>query len=403
MKSLAALTVVIAAVLTAFAQRSDPGDLAFTSGTSTELPFRTVNNLILITASVNGSKPGTFIFDTGAESTVVDTAFADSLRLKKSGKTTGNGAAGSATAGVIKNANITVGGLRAAGMTVYSLPLGSFTPSFAVPIDGIIGNDIIGKVVAQIDYAKGVLRLIQPSVFSAPTNADMVPLLIDGGLPFIKTDVTPISGKPIDARMEIDTGSTGAVLLNSPFVQKHALVKTLPASLEKKTGGVGGTGASRVGRLSSLKFGTTTLRDPIVVLYSGTKGDNASSEYDGLIGGGVLRRFKITVDIMGKRLFLEPQPNVGDRFDTDMSGMELLADGPDLKEILIDEVTPGSAAAVAGIRGGDKLMEVDGRPVTVLGLEEVKRLFRQDGTSYEVTVLRKGKPLHYRVQLKRLI
>src|SRR5437899_288494 len=137
MKCLVALTLIIAAACAVFSQQGTPGNLTFASGSSTELPFRTVNSLILITATMSGSRPGTFIFDTGAESTVVDAAFAGSLGLKQSGKTTSNGASGSATAGVLKNATVTLGGLRSAGMTVYSLPLESFTPSFAVPIDGI--------------------------------------------------------------------------------------------------------------------------------------------------------------------------------------------------------------------------------------------------------------------------
>jgi hypothetical protein len=356
-----------------------------------------------VDARVNDSRPGTFIFDTGAESTVVDTAFASTAGLKRTGKTIGTGATGTATAGVMKNATVTTGDLRSSGMTVYSLPLESFTPTFGVKIDGIIGNDIIGSVVAEIDYRKGKLRLVTPSAFKTPSHADLVSLLITDGLPFIKTFVTPVGGAPISGFMEIDTGSTGAVLLNSPFVRKHGILRSLRVSIEKKTGGVGGTGTSRVGRLAALKLGSTTLNEPIAVLYTGTKGDNASSEYDGLIGGGVFKRFKMTVDIGGKRLFLEPEANVADRFDVDMSGMEVLADGPDLKEMLIDEVTPGSAAALAGIRGGDKLVEIDGKRVDEIGFDDVKRLMRQDGANYDIAVVRKGKTLHLRLQLRRMI
>ena len=403
MRTLSSVVAICASVVCAAAQMPHGTTVAFTSGTSTEVPFRIVNNLILVQATVNGSGPGTFIFDTGAGSTVVDTAFARAVGLTQNGTTTGTGAAGTAKAGVMKNASVAIGGLRTTGLTVYSLPLESFTPTFAVRIDGIIGNDIIGRTVAEIDYANAKLTLTDPSTFKAPPHSEKLTLILADDLAFIKTTVTPHGGQPIPALMEIDTGSTGAVLLNSPYVTKHKLLATLTASVAKKTGGVGGTGTSRVGRISTLKFGSGDLKDPIAVLYTGTKGDNASSEYDGLIGGGIFRRFKLTVDLAGKALYIEPGPHVADKFDADMSGMELLADGADLKAILVDDVTKGSAAEQAGIRGGDHLQEVDGRSVREIGLEEVKLLFRQDGTSHDLTILRAGKVLHLHINLRRVI
>jgi membrane-associated protease RseP (regulator of RpoE activity) len=152
-----------------------------------------------------------------------------------------------------------------------------------------------------------------------------------------------------------------------------------------------------------LSFGKLVVLRPIAVLYTGTKGDNASREYDGLIGGGIFRRFKMTVDIPGRRLFLEPGPNVDEPFDMDMSGLEILADGPDLKTFLVDEVRPDSAGAKAGILEGDTIEAIDGQRAQELGIDEIHRLLRKDGGSYDVTVLRKGMAVHVRLVLKRVI
>jgi len=399
-RKLACIFLVLLSGAFVYTQRSSSTRFAFGSGTSTELPFSITQNLILVKASVNGSTPGTFIFDTGAESTVVDAAFARSAGLTQSGKMTATGSAGSATAGIIKNASVQVGSLSAAGLTVYSLPLDSFTPGFGMRIDGIIGNDIIKHVVADIDYDGQIIRLIEPSAFRPSKSAVIIPLEIQGGLPMIRTEIASSDGRRLPALMEIDTGSTGAVLINSPFVRRHRLLRSLHV-VPRKSGGVGGTGTSMVGRLATLRFGEAILREPIAVFYTDVRGDNASRAYDGLIGGGVLRRFRVTVDLRGKRLFIQPGADVGRPFETDMSGMELLADGDDLRTILIDDVS--GAAAETGIHGGDVLIGIDGTLAKELGIEKIRTLMRQSGASYDLTVSRDGKLLHFRLTLKRVI
>ncbi|HEY2848211.1 MAG TPA: retropepsin-like aspartic protease, partial [Pyrinomonadaceae bacterium] len=230
MKSVLSLTLVILASGATCGQHSVSAKVLFSNGNSTELPFRLVNNLVIVQASVNG-RSGNFIFDTGAESTVVDIGFAAKTGLKQSGKTTGNGASCTATAGVFKGARVELGGLRTGGLTVYSLPLDSFAPSFGFPIDGIIGNDIIGSVVAEIEYLKNKLCLMHPAAFKPPI-ADTIPLTMAGHLPFVKARVTPVGHEPLSVLMEIDTGSTGVILLNAPFVKRRGLVATLSASQE---------------------------------------------------------------------------------------------------------------------------------------------------------------------------
>ncbi|HTH50551.1 MAG TPA: PDZ domain-containing protein, partial [Pyrinomonadaceae bacterium] len=208
--------------------------------------------------------------------------------------------------------------------------------------------------------------------------------------------------RSITGKMEIDTGSTGVLLLNSPFVRKHRLVAAMTNSMGARTGGVGGSGTSKVGRFTGVKLGDTTLADPLVQLYTGTRGDNANPKYDGLLGGAVFRRFKMTVDMPGKRLFLEPNERLNNPFDTDMSGLEINASGDDLSVIDIDEVKPASVGAKAGIRGGERIRSVNGRPATELGLQEVKRILRTAG-EVDLELERGRRVLTVHLVLKRVI
>jgi hypothetical protein len=286
------------------------------------------------------------------------------------------------------------------GTTVYSLPIDEFAPALGYRIDGILGNEFISKVVAGIDYARKTLTLYQPEAYSAPANADKVALKIDGGLPFIRAAVDVDGKRTIQGKMEIDTGSTGALLLNSPVVRKYRLTTTLSSYLDTKTGGVGGTGTSKIVRIDGVSLGRFKIAGPIAQLYTGTKGDNASTAYDGLLGGAIFRRFKMTVDMSRKQLLLEPNALINEEFETDMSGLSLVADGDDLTTVLIDEVRPASAAAKAGIAESDVIESINGR--SGLTLQEVRRLFRTAG-EYELVLKRGGQLVNVRLVLKRVI
>jgi C-terminal processing protease CtpA/Prc len=133
----------------------------------------------------------------------------------------------------------------------------------------------------------------------------------------------------------------------------------------------------------------------------GTKGDNASTRYDGLLGGAIFRRFKMTVDLRNKRLYLEPNARLAEPFETDMSGLSLVVDD-DLTTIMIDEVRSGSAAAKAGVVGGETIKDINGRKATELGLQEITRMMRTAG-EYDLTVLRNGREITIHLHLERII
>ena len=354
-------------------------NVRFTSGSAVrDIPFRIANNLILVEASLNNAPKGWFIFDTGAESTVVESKYAASAGLRQSGKTTGTGSAGTAVAGVIKGATFNLSTLKASDLTVYELPLEAISVGLGVRIAGILGNDVIAGTVAEIDYPDLRLTLYSPAAFNSPSTAEVLPLTIEEHLPFVRASIDA-AGRTTPAKLEIDTGSTGAVLFNSPFVRRHRLATSLGRSMGARTGGVGGTGTSRVARVNGIQLGKTLIKEPIATLYTGAKGDNASDSYDGLLGGAIFRRFKVTVDLTGRRLFLEATLALGQPFETDMSGFDLVADGDDLSKILVDEVKPASAAAKAGARGGELIRSINGRPASELGIQEVRRILKTPG------------------------
>lgn len=388
------------------ARQRQPSPVArFVSGqNSAAVPFDLVSNLLLVRAAVNDSAPLWFIFDTGASSTVVNTKQAAALGLRTRGRLVGVGAAGTAEAARLEPARLRVGDAEVAGLTTYALDLDFLAPPLGRAVSGVIGNDVIGRFVIEIDYAARTLNFAEPRGFRYAGRGAAVPVTVEGdGNVFARAEVAFASAPPLAGKFEIDTGSTGSVSLNAPFVRRHGLERAVRSARTTRMGGVGGTAEALVVRARAVRLGGHELRDVVARLSRATRGALAATRSDGLIGGEIFRRFKVTVDLPRRRIYLEPNAALGEPFEEDMSGIELLGDDPDFKTYLIDEVEAGSAAAAAGVEGGDVLLAIDGRPASEYTLDEVRRLFRQHGREYALELRRGGRNVRVTIRLGRVV
>jgi Aspartyl protease/PDZ domain len=372
----------------------------FASGKSAlKIPFELFGNLILLQVRVNNSDSLRFILDTGADTSVIDAQRAKALRLEPQGKIVASGAAGSAEATFTKGVLVSLSGVELLDQTIYVLPLDSLS-ALGRKIDGVLGNDVLKEFVVEIDYLAGTINLYEPQSYRYSGSGEFIPLTMDDGLLFVRASITPQGLAPIEGKFEIDSGSTGAILLNTPFVQRHNLLATVPKAIQTNTGGVGGTAKMLRGRVNNVRLGRFVIDHPITHFSQATQGDYASSKYDGLIGDQILRRFKVIVDYSRRRMILEPTAHFSEPYEIDMSGIELVADGDDL---LIDDVDENSSAAEAGVKGGDLLLAINGRPAAEFTLDQIRTMFMQDGKEYSLRLKRDGKVLQIKLKLKRII
>jgi predicted aspartyl protease len=371
---------------------------------SLKVPFDLVGNLILMKAQLNDSTPLWFIFDTGATHTVVDTEQAKTLNLKARGRITGTGSTGTAVASRVRGVSVTFSGVELLNQTIYTLPVAFLSAPFGRHIGGVIGNDIIGKFVVEIDYANQTLSFYEPASYRYSGAGENIPLVIEkDGNVFTRAQVKIEGRTPLTGKFEIDTGSTGSVTLNTPFVKKHRLLSSIKRSKQVNLGGVGGSAGAVTARINSIRLGRFELMNPIARFSQASKGDNASARYDGLLGGQIFSRFKMIVDLTHRRMILEPSARISAPFEDDMSGLELMGDGEGFSSYLIDDVDEGSPAAEAGVQGGDVLTAIDGRAASEFTLEEIRRMFKQDGREYALTLKRGDKIFEVRLKLRRLV
>ncbi len=129
----------------------------------------------------------------------------------------------------------------------------------------------------------------------------------------------------------------------------------------------------------------------------------SSKNIGGFIGSEILRRFKITFDYSRQRMTLEPNAYFGQPFEYDMTGIRLIAEGPDFRSFKVHRIIAASPAFKAGLQEGDLIVAINDQPTAKLTLEEVQQMFRLDGRSYRLSIKRGNKVFQTKIKLMRLI
>ena len=363
-------------------------------------------NYVLIKARVNGSEPLTFSLDSGAGSgLVLYFKAAQALGLKPQGKGEGGGAGEETFATtLVKGVSLSFPGVEMRNQSVVVFPPGK-TSKFDRVVDGIIGYTLFKSYIVEVDYQSRVVNLYPPKTYQYTGPGESIPLRIMSHVPLVRMKI-PIEGhKPFEGDFIVDLGAGRFnAILNAPLVASHNLVAIAQKTIKDPGAeGVGGEVHLLVCRLPQLQLGSFTLANPVVHLAQDRKGAFASSDFSGVIGGELLRRFKVIFDYEHKRLILEANASLTEPFEYDMSGIRLRAGGEDLKSRKVLGVVENSPAWEAGVRAGDLISTIDGTPVAELSLAQIMHLFKQQDKEYMLEVIRGDEKKQIKLKLRRLV
>lgn len=160
-----------------------------------------------------------------------------------------------------------------------------------------------------------------------------------------------------------DTGYGGALRVPSALMNKFApevMKEALPALLQ--TVGISGGKASRAAKLPEFTLGTDTLRELPVEVSDAAPG--SSAEREGIVGLNLLRHYVMTFRFSAGELRLKPLGTVQEITRASTAGMNLgIGDGG---RIVVLSAVPEGPGAKAGIRAGDELLEIEGRPLRTM-------------------------------------
>ena len=190
---------------------------------------------MLVHPLVDGTDVGWFIFDSGADSMCIDTRAADRLQLPVFGKIGVGGSAGSEFLRFRRGHSFQLGPVAITGFTYLELDLAPYESFAGVPLGGVIGYDLIARVVAEMDFANERISLYDPGEYD----------LRDGKWhDFVFCSRSPTIRATFEGDREglfaIDTASNGTVAFHTSAQMKlRPLIER--ADGRGSMGGVGGT------------------------------------------------------------------------------------------------------------------------------------------------------------------
>lgn len=367
------------------------------------VPFELTQNHIFFPLSVNGSAPSSFILDTGAEMTVIDRARAGALKLAMEGAVEGRGAGSeSVEVALVAHPVVSFSGVELPLRSMASIPLDSLALREGRTIDGIAGYDLISRFTIAVDYQHRTLHFRDPATYTPAAAAHALPVTFSDNGPVVAATIALADGRSLNAKLLVDTGSRGGLILYHPFIDANRidLTKTIEAPLGA---GIGGVADERIGRVAKLKLGGFTLDSPLTVFALATKGGSATPDLDGSIGGELLRRFTVTIDYPRERLLLEPNAQFAEASEYDMSGMLLEFADAKHDRVVVKNVVQPSPASEAAIRAEDELRAIDGNPAAAMPLDDLRKLLREPGKRHVLTIVRDGKELEVPITTRRLV
>lgn len=371
----------------------------FENGQRAVVPFVFEDNQIVLQVRVNNSKPMKFFFDTGAGMSLLNVRRAGGLNLKKAGSLNANGVGGSLQGYLAKGASLSVAGVTVRNQPMAILPIDF--PCEAQDVAGIIGYDFINSFVVEIDYEAQTITLADPSTYEYAGRGELIPLTMTDNTPRVRAQISLPDGPSFEGLFEIDTGSDGVLSINSPFVQKHGLLQLLKKQFDSTHRGLGGEAKSVDVRLGDFRLGRYVIPSPLVALSQDTEGSLASDTNAGPLGNEILRRFRIVLDYSRRRMMLEPNMHLSDSIEAGMSGIDF--DTEECRPFKVTKVLEDSPAAEAGIKAGDEIVAIDGRPFKEIPSFEMEKLLSKNGVEYSLTLSRAGKELVVRIKLRRLL
>jgi hypothetical protein len=351
------------------------------------LPLTYLGSELLVHAKLGGREAMAFL-DSGAGATAVDATTPAGAAFHPSMEMTASGATQKVRLGFGELPAVDLGELHVEHVPTVSVPIPVLDAFGDKRPELILGYSFFAAAVIRVDYKRSEIVLARSAdgMFAKGVELRLVPLrvlrskiVVDGAVDHIP------------APFEVDTGNSGGLDLNKKWASAHGLPGDRPVvSLKGRFGAGTGETTSMFYRLASGSLGPITFDGHLAhVVDPPDPGILA-----GLAGNDVLARCDAVIfDVANRRLWLEgacdrpvPERRMGWRFEK--KNDPAFPDRP----WVVGTLWPGGAAERAGVRAGDRVLEVGGKPAS----SDVAPLWALEqqpvGTKVPVVVVRADAP-----------
>jgi hypothetical protein len=350
----------------------------------TSVPFQLVDNHVYLSVRLNGKGPYRFIFDTGGAN-IVDPSVAREIGAVGRGSAQAQGVGAKTESLAFANVDSLQIGDAVVHRQLYAVAptRAGFGIAAGQPVDGLIGFEVLARFVTTFDYDLGRVIFEMPAEAQPPAGSDVIPFVFDGRQPQFACTIAGVA-----AQCTLDTGSRASISLMTPFVAAHPSVVPPNVTAVGVNGfGVGGGSSGKLGRIADIAIGRFDVHNAIADISTQTKGAFAEPFVAANVGGGILKRFTMTLDYAKQTMALQQGHGFNAPDSYERAGVFLIAAGG---RYVVYDVRAGTPAARAGLLKGDVIDAVDGVSAHDMSLQQVRdALFRPAGTVVRLSVTHK--------------
>ncbi|MGO8671572.1 MAG: aspartyl protease family protein [Capsulimonadaceae bacterium] len=273
--------------------------------------FDVENGEIVLPVVIDGH-PERLLFDSGASSTAISKQLADSLNLKEGGVLEAMGYGGSADLRPVAIGTIEIPhAVRLTGVTGVAVTLPMVLEGFTGgPVGGLLGYDLLSKLVVRVDFARDRMTFIDPDSFH-PTAKDGTPLPVN-----LDNDVPTVDARLDDlpsAHFLLDTGDFSTLRLFEPYITNEKLDTRYPGGVTLAGGGIAGISSSRRTTIDKFAIAGASFQHVPADFSLDPKG--GTSELNaGSLGEGLLSHFVVTFDFPHGLVYFAPGANANKPF-----------------------------------------------------------------------------------------
>jgi hypothetical protein len=308
-----------------------------------------------LSATVGGRETPALL-DSGAQTTLMSPALADKLGLAVNGRESLRGTSGSQQAGFARGLSIEVGPLRLTNLTAVVSDMSGLEKAMGRPTPIVLGKEVFNAVVVDLDYPRSRIAFHDPTSYHPPTDAHASALKSGASyaLPL------SIEGLP-EAEFDLDTGMGEALVVLDDYSKKHHLLDGRSPRSERLSRGVTGGATSTLATLRNVSVAGLDLKSVPVEFHPSSTGAFHTKRRAGLVGVGLLERFRLIVDFPHLRLYFCPAAGWQEKpFRKNHTGLQVDLRGQDLE---VQFVAPGSPAEGAGWKKGQSIRAIDGKTI----------------------------------------
>jgi Aspartyl protease len=241
-----------------------------------------------VAVMIGGKGPFSFIVDTGAGASLIDSTLATQLGLSVTGHAHVHspGGAGPQDLGIVVVPRIDLAG---ASLSAVSLIMADLRGRFGQNFVGVLSYRTLGNVLVTLDYSRKELRLASGKLekglpFTIPFQIGPGPIIV----------ASTVEGQELE--LNLDSGQAGSFTLPKDLMSKLRLVAPVQADAPIKT--LTGIRPSWNARLNgSIRLAGTEYRNPEVRFVEGEIGN---------MGGAIIQDLALTIDYNDRLVELRP-------------------------------------------------------------------------------------------------